>query len=535
MIWSFIKVAVFLLLVAAIAYGAVYLANAADGVQIVLAGVEYTLGPVQTIIAVLILIVGVWLAIRVIGALVAFLRFLAGDETALSRHFDRTRERRGFKALSDGMMAVAAGEGKLALSKAKKADKLLDRPELTNLLVAQAAEAAGDTQRATEAYKLLLSDDRTRFVGVRGLMKQKLAEGDTDTALKLAGKAYALKPSHVEVQDTLLQLSTEKGAWGEARKVIGFKRNKGLLPKDVAKRREAVLALQEAKGILADGATIEAQEAAIAANKTSPDLIPAAAMAARSYIAKGKPKHAERVIKKAWEAQPHPDLASAFADINPGEAAPDRLKRFHKLLVLRPDHEETRLLRTELNISAENFPEARRALGDLPETHSTARILALMAAVERGEGADDAIVRGWLTRALTAPRGPQWCCDKCQNTQAEWAPVCDNCGGFDTLSWREPTRGERPLPNGSEMLPLIIGSPTIEPEGEAARKAQNAPDADPVEEAEVITTPEPAPQKTAPMTSDAKPASPHDGAMHAPHPQTEKPVVEETEKKTVAG
>ena len=52
-------------------------------------------------------------------------------------------------------------------------------------------------------------------------------------------------------------------------------------------------------------------------------------------------------------------------------------------------------------------------MGDLAETHPTARTLAIMAAIERGQGADDAVVKGWLARALTAPRGPQWVCDNC--------------------------------------------------------------------------------------------------------------------------
>ena len=37
--------------------------------------------------------------------------------------------------------------------------------------------------------------------------------------------------------------------------------------------------------------------------------------------------------------------------------------------------------------------------------------------------------------------------------------MCDNCRGFDTLSWREPTQSETPLPHGAEMLPLIVGKP----------------------------------------------------------------------------
>ena len=463
MIRSFVKVALFLVVVAVVALGAAHLSDSGEGVRVIVLGTEYSLGPLQAAIGLVVGLALLWLVLKVVGLLIAFLRFLNGDETAISRYFDRNRERKGYRALAEGMLAVASGEGRLALAKATKAQRLLQRPELTNLLAAQAAEVAGDRVKATRAYKKLLEDERTRFVGIRGLMQQKLAEGDTETALKLAQKAYALKPAHEEVQDTLLKLQAEKGDWKGAREVLSAKRAQGQLPKDVHRRRDAVMALQEAKGVLEDGATVEAREAAIAANKESPDLIPAAVMAARAYIEAGSPKNAARVLQKAWEAQPHPDLAAAYAEIAPDETPADRLRRFEKLLSLRPDHEETRLLRAELLIAAEDFPAARRALGDLVETHPTARVLTIMAAVERGEGAEDAVVRGWLTRALTAPRGPQWCCDKCQNIQAEWTPICDNCGGFDTLSWREPAQAEMPLPHGAEMLPVIVGKPQAKP------------------------------------------------------------------------
>lgn len=459
MIWSLVKILLFVAIVAGLTLGAGYLMDTGGGIRISVAGQEFTLEPLQAAIASLILVVLVWLLIKMIGLVAAVLRFLNGDETAISRYFDRNRERKGFQALADGMMAIASGEGRVAMSKAAKAQKYLRRPELTNLLTAQAAEMTGDNVKATEVYKALLADDRTRFVGVRGLMKQKLVEGDTDIAMKLAEKAFALKPKHEEVQDVLLKLQAEKGDWKGARTTLAAKLRQGLLPRDVHKRRDAVLALQEAKEVFADGTTIEAREAAIAANRLSPDLIPAAILAARSYIGESRPKYAVRVLKKAWEAQPHPDIAAAFAAIEPSESPAERLKRFDALLKVNPDHPETRLLKAELNIAAEDFPAARRALGDLAETQPTARTLAIMAAVERGEGHDDAVVRGWLARALTASRGPQWCCDNCQNVHAEWAPVCNNCGGFDTLSWREPPQGGVPMPTGSEMLPLIVGTP----------------------------------------------------------------------------
>ncbi len=464
MIWSLIRILLFITAVVALAFGADVLLNTGGGIQISAAGYEFLLGPLQAVIGAVILLSLLWLVLKATGLLVAVLRFLNGDETAISRFFDRNRERKGYAALSEGLMALASGENRLALSRAQAADRYLSRPELTTLLIAQAAEANGDAARATAAYKSLLSDEKTRFVAIRGLMKQKLAEGDTATALKLAEKAFALKPRHSETQDVLLKLQAEHADWKGARTTLGAKLKAGALPRDVYRRRDAILALQEAKVVLDDSASVEAREAAIEANRLSPDLIPAAAMAARGLVARGDRKAATKVLRKAWEVRPHPDLAAAFAEIEPEESPAARLKRFRPLLDAQPKHEETRLLLAELNLATEDFPAARRALGDLVDTHPTQRVLTIMAAITRGEGGDDSLVRGWLTRALTAPRGPQWCCDKCQTVHSEWHPICENCGGFDTLSWREPAQTSGPSATGTELLPLIVGQPKPAPE-----------------------------------------------------------------------
>lgn len=463
MIWSLIKVLLFVAAIAGLTFGAGMLLDTGGGIRIATAGYEFKFGPLQAVIAALALMLLVWLTLKVVGLIVATLRFLNGDETAISRYFDRNRERKGYQALAEGMMAIASGEGRIALARAAKAEKFLDKPELTTLLTAQAAEMAGDTKRATAAYKALLGDQSTRFVGIRGLMKQKLTEGDTATALKLAEKAFALKPKHSETQDVLLKLQAEHSDWKGARTTLGAKLKSGDLPRDVYRRRDAVLALQEARVVMDDASPIDAREAAIEANKLSPDLIPAAAMAARSYILKDEKKNALRVLKKAWEVMPHPDLAAAFAEIEPEETSQARLKRFKVLTGLRADDPETKMLLAELNIAAEDFPTARRALGDLATATPTGRSIALMAAIERGEGADDSVVRGWLARALAAPRGPQWCCDKCQAIHAAWAPICENCGGFDTLSWRAPAEGM----GGVDLVPLMMERPNV---------AENEPD-----------------------------------------------------------
>lgn len=501
MLWSLIKIILFVAAVAALALGAGYLLESEGGVQVTVMGSEYTFGPLQSVIAAIVLVIAVWIFLKLLSLLVATLHFLNGDETALTRYFDRSRERKGFNALSEGLLALASGEGRVAMSKAAKAEKYLNKPELTNLLVAQAAEMAGDRRKAEETYKKLVTKDSTRFVGVRGILKQKLADGDTDTALKLAEKAFALKPKHEETQDILLRLQAQNEDWSGARSTLNAKLKYGSLPRDVHRRRDAVLALSEAKDILSDESSIETQEKAIEANKLSPDLIPAAVMAAKTYIRQERPRLAARLIKKAWGVHPHPDLASAFAAIAPEETAAARVKRFAPLTRIKPDDPETKMLLAELHIANEDFPEARRALGTLVETDPTARSVTLMAAIERGEGASDAVVRGWLAKALTVSRGPQWICDNCQHIHAEWAPICENCESFDTLAWRTPPQSEMAMPGGVQMLPLIVGA--LEDKASDTEETEDG-----IEDAEVVAgTAEPAPvsDTAASANEDEKP------------------------------
>ncbi len=489
MLWSLIKIVLFVAVVAIMAWGAGYLLESQGGIQVTLMGTEYSFGPLQSVIAVILLMVGVWVLLKVFTLLVATWKFLNGDETALSRYFDRNREKKGFEALSEGLMALASGEGRVAMAKAAKADKYLNKPALTNLLTAQAAELAGDSRKAEETYRKLVEDETTRFVGVRGIMKQKLAAGDTETALKLAEKAFALKPKHEETGDVLLQLQAAKEDWSGARQTLSAKLKNGHLPRDVHKRRDAVLALSEAKDVFEEGNSIEAREAAIEANRLSPDLIPAAVMAAHSYIKQDKPKYASRVLQKAWSVHPHPDLAAAYAGVAPDETPSQRIKRFRTLTKSQPDHPETRMLLSELHIANEDFPEARRALGDLVESDPTARSVTLMAAIERGEGASDTVVKGWLARALSVSRGPQWICDNCHHIHAEWKPICENCKSFDTLAWKSPPLSEVAMPGGVQMLPLIVGSIEDNSGADTAEKVATRSD---IEDAELITdAPEP--------------------------------------------
>ncbi|MEM6938691.1 MAG: heme biosynthesis HemY N-terminal domain-containing protein [Pseudomonadota bacterium] len=488
MLWSLIKIIVFVVAVAGLAYGAGYLLESQGGMMVTVMGEEYTFGPLQSVIAILTLMFLVWVLLKLFSLAVATWHFLNGDETALSRYWDRNRERKGYDAISQGMMALASGDGRVAVSKAMKAEKYLNKPELTSLLVAQAAEMSGDKRKAEETYRKMIENEATRFVGVRGIMKQKLEDGEKETALALAERAFALKPKHEEVGDALLSMQAEKEDWKGARQTLDMKLRNGQIAKDLHKRRSAVLALAEAKVLQAAGEDARARDLAIEANRLSPDLIPATVMAAHALIAQDKQRQAARLLTKAWAAQPHPDYGAAFAAIAPGESPSARIKRFETLTRAQPDHPETKMLNAELHVAAEDFPGARRALGDLAESDPTTRSVTLMAAIERGEGSSDTIVKGWLAKAVTVSRGPQWVCDVCQNIESQWTAICSNCGAFDSLTWRVPTAAEAANSGAVQMLPLIVGR--IEDQSKADAQTVEPTEADIVVEATAKEAPE---------------------------------------------
>ena len=404
MLGSLIRLLVFLALVVGGTWAVTTLLDTEGGVSINLAGYELFLTPLAAVVALLGAFAALYLALRLFGLVVAVLKFLSGDDTALGRVFARSRERRGLDALASGTTALAAGDARTALTKAEKAERLLKRPELTRLLMAQAAELAGDTRRARRYYKALAAEPDTAFVGVKGLLNHALAAGETDRALKLAEHAFALNPDEPEVLDTLYRLQSQAFDWRGARKTLAAQRRIGIVDRSEAARRDATLALAQAEDADTAREPQEARRLAVEAAKADPSNAEAVVAAARHLVADGEKRAAARVIIEGWAANPAPQLAAAFAEIEPDESHERRRKRFARLFEANPAHRETRYLKAELALMAEDWAEARAAIEDLGEGDYSARSCAIMAAIARGEGEPDAVVRGWLARALGAPR-----------------------------------------------------------------------------------------------------------------------------------
>jgi HemY protein len=218
--------------------------------------------------------------------------------------------------------------------------------------------------------------------------------------------------------------------------------------------------------------------------RSAPGLTPAAVMAARLLTARDELRSARRTLVNAWRIEPHPDVAEAFAALAPDETPDERLKRFEKLFTVRPDAPETKVLKAELALAAEKPDVARAALDDVCETAPSARAFALMAAIEQEQGASEAIVRGWLSRAASAPREPKWVCAKCGTTASHWNHSCVSCDAFDQMVWKRVEGDENSL--GKAITALLSKSRTEdvlpEPEAPKAVVAERDDAAEPPEE-----------------------------------------------------
>src|SRR5207244_3592662 len=101
----------------------------------------------------------------------------------------------GYRALTQGMVAVAAGDAEEAQRQARKADVLLAEPPLTLLLSAQAAQLGGDEDAARRFFSEMLNRPETEFLGLRGLLMQAGRGGGRPGARRQgAGAGARLRP-----------------------------------------------------------------------------------------------------------------------------------------------------------------------------------------------------------------------------------------------------------------------------------------------------------------------------------------------------
>jgi HemY protein len=477
-----IRAAAFFLLVLILAAAIAWLADRPGELAIVWFGYEVRTSPTVALILLVTLF-------AVAGFLWWLIRSILHSPGAVSGYFSARRRDRGYRALSNGLIAVGSGDAALALRSSEEARRLLDNEPLTYFLAAQTAQLRGDAAAARASFEAMLAKPETRLLGLHGLFVEARRQNAHEAARQFAERAVELRPGLGWAGPALLEYQSAASDWLGALRTLGANTQAKLVDKAKAKRLRAVLTTAQSMA-LESGEPDEARLLALEAHRLAPELVPAAVIAARLSTRMGDVRRATRIIEQTWKLVPHPDLATAYAAVRPGDSAQDRLKRMERLAGFQGGHREGKLALARAAIDARAWGEARQTLAELT-AEPTERVCLLMAEIEQGQHGDRGRVRDWLARAVRAPRDPAWMADG--EVFEEWAPTSPISGRLDAFEWRVPSariggpvlaeieaviEAEPPLV-GPPSGPVSTGRPAAEPVPLRPRSTEPAQDRPP--------------------------------------------------------
>jgi HemY protein len=423
-----IRVVIYLVIVGLLAAATVWLADRPGDVMI-----TWQNRRIETSVMVLAVAVA---AIAVFTVMLwTILRAVLRSPETLRFYLRMRRGMRGYHAVSQGLIAVGSGDVRTARRLAEEAARIAPNEPLTLLLTAQASQLSGDRDAAERTFHAMASRDDTRLLGLHGLYIEAQRRNDGAAAKLHAEEAAAGARAPAWAGLAVFDARCATGDWLGALERLDRNMKSGLVDRDSYRRLRAVLltarALESDAADDRDGARALALEAV----KFAPTLVPAAALAGRLLGDAGDRRRAARIVEAAWRANPHPDLAEAYAHLQSGASARDRLARVESLAAKTPGSVEGALAVARAALDAQEFSAARRALAPLAIAPSQ-RVAMLMAEIEEREHGDEGRAREWMTRAIRAKADPAWTADGSRSDR--WMPVSPITGRLDAFQWKDP-------------------------------------------------------------------------------------------------
>lgn len=348
------------------------------------------------------------------------------------------RHARGRHAITHGLLAIGQGDTALARRHAEAARRHAPNDPLALLLHAQSAQLDGNRDEAQRAFRAMAERDDTRLLGLRGLFIEAQRADDAVGAVMIAEEAIKLSPSSTWASHAVLGFRCARGDWSGALAILDSNLSAGLIDKQGYRRQRGVLLTARALELETMDRDV-ARESVMEAVKLAPTLVPAAVLAAKFESEAHQVRRAMKLVEAAWLANPHPDLADAYAHVKLGDAARQRLQRVETLAAKTPadkaGHVEGQLAIARAAIDASEFARAREVLAPYVND-PTQRVALLMAELERTEHGDGGRARAWTLRAVRARHDPAWTADGYVSDR--WRPVSPVTGRLDAFQWQTP-------------------------------------------------------------------------------------------------
>jgi HemY protein len=421
------RIILFLVLIALAAAGAAWVADQPGDVVI-----SWGVWRASPSVPVFVLVLGLTIVAVVFAW--SLLRGLWGAPKRMRRRRHEKRQARGRQAITHGLLAIGQGDGHAARRHADIAKRLTADDPLALLLHAQSAQLDGDRAGAHRAFQAMAERSDTRLLGLRGLFIEAQRSDDPVAAVTIAEEALKLSPASTWASQAVLGFRCAQSDWTGALKILDNNFASGLIDRAAFRRQRGVLLTARALELETQDRDLS-RDSVTEAIKLAPTLVPAAVLASRFQSEAHQTRRAMKIIETAWLAQPHPDLADAYAHVKLGDSARQRLVRVETLASKAPGHIEGALAIARAAIDAAEFTRARETLAPFT-ADSTQRVAMLMAEIERTEHGDSGRARAWTLRAVRALHDPVWTADGYVSDR--WRPVSPVTGRIDAFQWQTP-------------------------------------------------------------------------------------------------
>ena len=343
---------------------------------------------------------------------------------------------KGFDSFIQGMISLINKDFKSAVIENKKVSKYLKNSTLDLLLKSETLKIQKNYTELNLIYEKMITNEKTKLLGIRGLMEQYLKDQDYHHALIYGEKLFALSPHIEKIYDTLIYIIGRTNNWQNLIKINDraialriidkntYSINKSIALYEIAK----IKSLNELKE------SIHLMEKALNLRKNFPPYV---SFYMDLLIENKKYNFAKKYITKVWNDSPHPEYKSQIKKLS--ENSGEDIYKLAKYISAKTKSEYlSKILITESLIANNQWDSARKELSELLQHRPEKEVCLLMSKIEEGDSNDKQKIDSWLSRANFGEIGSLWICSVTNISQKEWTSVSE-AGHFNSLEWKRPS------------------------------------------------------------------------------------------------
>ncbi len=361
------------------------------------------------------------------------LRFIRNLPNMMAYGWQFRRKNNGDRALGLGFVALAAGDSRSAQKQAKKAEKLLGKGLLPDLLAAQAAHLSGDKNAARRYFAQLSKNKDTAYYGLIGIMNLQSQNNDHEKSIAAAQKALKVQPDSIAALTHIFWRKIEEREWEKSLEIIA------LLKPHLSNYEEQKKQFENREiglcYLLAHHASEQTDKTVWLkrALKINESNIACLVSLARLYQKSELNKQMTKVLERGFMLNPHQDYIELLRDGFTNNIA-KFIARLTKLARQSKCKIDAYRLVIAASLDADILPPAISLLSEIPQNAMTNEDYLLVAELAEKQ-TDPTRAKIALQDAARAPRGKAWRCSSCSAITVQYEPICPQCNEIGMIDW----------------------------------------------------------------------------------------------------